>query len=485
MKHFYTLLFSVLFSLSSVFAADEQSFNFLNAISLEHTGNLVSGDDGIKAKKGDFCFELTRKDNDTETVVAQLFVSTASQTVNYLAGAYRIGAIGVYSYIYDENGNSTRLASGALMLECVGDTTTTIDETKTLTLPLYRIRLIDAKTTEGETVSFEANRIPAFGMDKQYYEEYRNDNTQHLDDWYFIPLDRQVQAENLDLVLYQTINRTKNDGVWLVQGLDPEDVLEGYAVVLVGASKSILGAEPSVLTVGNNGAPLTCIYKGAESITVEGGYGVVYLNQQADTIFDFYLKGTNATYYHVMMQSYPRYDNSFDTNEDFSHVYTSAYIHALKNEVSISVADDETAGEIVFYVNELDPDLVLPEGEYTVSADCEPWQVKASYGVDLATSYLDPTYFAVLVDGAADEMTFLTQGIVNVTHNDRQLLIQINGTNSNEKKIEVTIDLLVTDLEDTAIEHNAQPSRKIMEENGRIIILHNGNRYDMQGQMLP
>lgn len=486
MKHLYTtlLLFCVSVLLPASVWAEEASFDFLRAYSLAHTDQLASD---LPSKAGDFCFELTQSDDseNEESIYALLYVSTATRSTLRIAGAYRIGEIGIYSYVYPDAETTQRLVSGTLFLECVGDTVIEAVPGKEMTLPLYRIRLIDGLTTDGQTVAFEGKRIPGFGIDKQYYDENKQDSSRHTDDWFFFPMDQVLNTIDLELPLINFRDYTYTNGTWHAQGLDVEEFPEGnyYEVVIVAASRTILGAVPSVLTVGNNGSPLTCVYRKNEiEANIQSGYGIVY-EKDGSRIYEFYLFAEERAY-HLLMTLNQAYSLAGDTDEAMQQTFTRAYIEKEAGMVYVSAENDEAATELLFYVDDIDPVTILPEGTYTISQQRKAGMMQASPGVDQASYNLAPSYLTTLdEEGYADQMAFLQTGTATVSTINDQLYIEVEAENTHQKTILIHISYTPTALDDIFGDKKAE-LHKYLNADGQLIILRNGIRYNIQGQII-
>ena len=489
MKKIYTFVFllcSFAFVSTEAEAAESLSFNFLKAYNLENSGNLVSGENPIATKKGDFCFELSvRDENNNETIVAHVYASTATRTKEHIVGAYRIGAIGSFSYIY-EDGETLRCPSGSMYVECVGDTSIEFVEGKPMKMPLYRIRLFDVLTTTGRRLNLEGARIPAMCINKAEYDAMDQASLGTNDGWFYFPLDKPADAVEIPTAVYRYNNYTNTQGVWLVQGLNFE--LSKFEVVLVAEAADLTGAAPSVLTVGQNNSPLTVIYEYGEdfsestSITITSGYGVVWDGDDARH-YDFYLTATDKTVYHVTMAS--AYVISGDSQINVEHSYASANIYKENFSVYVYAQDDNSAVSMIFYVDGYDDDIVIPEGTYSINGSRQPFTIKASRGIEWASYLLDDSFFTTLdAEGYADEITYLRTGTVQVTNNGGLLDIAMDARNSLEKSVKINITTTVTDIRQTQADNAGTDAVKVLDERGNIVIIRNGIRYNLQGMQV-
>ncbi|GEM_PF-2863578 len=493
MKKIYTIILSLCFVLAAYAgntSAQENenafSFNFLVAYNLEGTGNLISGDDPVSVKKGDFCFELLQRDEeDNETIVAQIYASTATRTLEHLTGAYGIGAIGTFSYLF-EGEERLRCPSGSMYIECVGDTSIELVEGKpAVKMPLYRIRLIDVLTTTGRTINIEGARIPAMCINKKEYDEMQQTNETN-DGWFYFPQDKPYDAIEIETAVYDYKDYTASQGAWLVQGLNLE--LSNYEVVLVVSSRSLTGASPSVLTVGQNNAPLTCVYEYGEdfsevtTINIASGYGVVWETDTARN-YDFYLISTDNQVYHVRMLSY--YLMALDSQINIDKTYTSASITKENFTVGVTARDETSAVNMFFYVGSHGGDVLLPDGTYTISYDHQPGTVRASRGIEYASYSLDPSFYTTFdAEGMADEIAFLVSGTVVVTNSDGAINIAVDARNSLEKQVKINISAATTALPAVFGTDDYKDVEKRIGEDGQIVIIRGGKTYNLQGMQL-
>lgn len=159
--------------------------------------------------------------------------------------------------------------------------------------------------------------------------------------------------------------------------------------------------------------------------------------------------------------------------------YSSDYGHY----VSLVATDDKDAPTkeiyLLFMVEEEDPDIVIPEGEYAISDSYEIGTVVACPGV--SNGSVTPSFAGLLSEnGIQVPLWFLREGTVTVKNNNGQLYVTVDAKNSYGKIIDVTISDENSSVEGIQSEKETNKARKYIKDN-QIVIERNGVIYNTLG----
>ena len=128
-----------------------------------------------------------------------------------------------------------------------------------------------------------------------------------------------------------------------------------------------------------------------------------------------------------------------------------------------------------------DAETTIPAGTYTISDSQEPGTVLASSGY--SSQGLGYSFFInVDAEGYIElPMYFLVEGTVTVSEVDGKLAVEVNGLNSNGVAVHV-----VYGATDTAVEDVTTVGSDIKKclENGQLVILKNGVKYNATGSVV-
>ena len=138
---------------------------------------------------------------------------------------------------------------------------------------------------------------------------------------------------------------------------------------------------------------------------------------------------------------------------------------------------DRVLMALYFYAEHPDPDIVIPEGIYTIDNSEDYYSVNASDG-SIGTY---PTFFATHDGMNFTSMYFFVSGTVEVKNKQGKLYMEINALNSYNIPAHIIYDAtLSTDLEEVVISNKTQKQLN----NGQLLILRNGETYNVLGAKL-
>ncbi|MCQ2202778.1 MAG: hypothetical protein MJZ27_11960, partial [Bacteroidales bacterium] len=134
----------------------------------------------------------------------------------------------------------------------------------------------------------------------------------------------------------------------------------------------------------------------------------------------------------------------------------------------------------------IDPETIIPVGEYTIDDTYMPYTIQRSEGIiESASSVsISPSFIARRNDKDKQEINvlwMLYDGTMTVEYNDG-LEMHLVGTNSCNAPIDVTIIPSKTDLPYTSTP--LLPYTKKVLRDGQIIFEYNNNKYNILGTRL-
>jgi hypothetical protein len=136
-------------------------------------------------------------------------------------------------------------------------------------------------------------------------------------------------------------------------------------------------------------------------------------------------------------------------------------------------------------VEEADPDIVLPVGEYEINDSGDYNTVLAGQGIDMWMGMMTPGFYGFVNEEGyiLEPMYFLVAGNVVVSkNNDGTLRVEINAVNSYDVPVHLVYDASVTGLEN--LEVNDVVATKKMIVDGQLVIIRNGKAYNAMGAIV-
>lgn len=224
-----------------------------------------------------------------------------------------------------------------------------------------------------------------------------------------------------------------------------------------------------------------------QNYTVEEGSLVVDLAQDGTLTAEANIICSNAICYHIKMTS--EYNNHLDYDEPDTPVdrtyttednvtiddqsFSNGYIY-----FALTAADDSDMAAFFFYVEEPDPDIIVPVGVYPINYTEEYGTVQANPGV--LGDGVWPSFYAEMAEGnLAVPLWLLVGGTVEVSKDDNgNPHLEVNAYNSYGVPVHIVYDGTPTGLSD--IQSPTSDTQKILR-NGQLLILHNGETYTILG----
>ena len=146
------------------------------------------------------------------------------------------------------------------------------------------------------------------------------------------------------------------------------------------------------------------------------------------------------------------------------------------DKIKLEIMTDSELMALWFYVEYIDDEILIPEGEYSIDDSNNYWSVikgDGSLGKSFYSTH-DGEYFTSLY--------FLVDGTVVVSKKDGNLCFELNAVNSYDIPVHIIYDeSKTTDVHDTMVESVGY--KKILQD-GHLLIQHNGSTYNILGSRL-
>lgn len=185
---------------------------------------------------------------------------------------------------------------------------------------------------------------------------------------------------------------------------------------------------------------------------------------------------TGMDYDHDSEDFVAKLTNVEEVTPDYSSEYGS-YVSLIATD-----STDAPTKEIylLFMIEEEDPAIVIPEGEYIISDSYEAGTVVACPGV--SNGSVTPSFAGLLSEngGIQVPLWFLREGTVKVKNNDGNLYVTVDAKNSYGKTIDVIINENDSSIEQTQSDSNTGKVRKYIENN-QVVIERDGVKYNTLG----
>lgn len=152
--------------------------------------------------------------------------------------------------------------------------------------------------------------------------------------------------------------------------------------------------------------------------------------------------------------------------------------------VDVVAADMSDQMSLLFFANTTDPEVGIPAGVYPLSATPAYGTAYASQGY-VAGQGVWPCFYSTLVEEAGelylDKLYYMVAGQIEVGKVDGKLTMVIDAVNSYNVPIHITYNVT-----DTAVEDVTSVGGEIKKclENGQLVIIKNGVKYNATGSVV-
>ncbi|MBR1996491.1 MAG: hypothetical protein IJ989_04505 [Paludibacteraceae bacterium] len=139
--------------------------------------------------------------------------------------------------------------------------------------------------------------------------------------------------------------------------------------------------------------------------------------------------------------------------------------------------------DLIFFIDETDPDIIIPEGVYPFGAYGSKNHVLASRGMaqDSQTGeiYPLPSYYQTLDELSQPYGYFLVAGQVTVEKVDGHIVLNVDAINSNYLPVKILYDPSITAVENIETDSVTSVQKQII--NGQLFIIRNGETFSITG----
>lgn len=220
----------------------------------------------------------------------------------------------------------------------------------------------------------------------------------------------------------------------------------------------------------------------ANIATIEKGQAEVTVDKEKNVTLTGTFISNDSVRYEITLTTKvdkPRLDDDM-TSGEIDCVLTGNDITledytAENGSIFFDVLTDEALMALYFFVEESDPEIVIPEGFYSIDDSQNYWTVNASDGT--ISTY--PSFYATHDGLGFTSMYFFVSGTVEVKNKEGKLYMEINARNSYDVPAYIIYDgSLTTDVENVETE-DCDIKKQI--EGGQLLIIRNGKRYNALG----
>ena len=145
-----------------------------------------------------------------------------------------------------------------------------------------------------------------------------------------------------------------------------------------------------------------------------------------------------------------------------------------EDEVRLEIMTDRDLLAMWFYVEQIDDEIIIPEGEYSIDDSEDYWSVVAADGS------LGKTFYATHDGEYFTSLYFLTSGTVKISKKNGKLAFELDALNSYDVPVHIVYEASSpTAVDNLSTTEQVDSQKKIV--NGQLMIMRNGKAYNAQG----
>ena len=319
-----------------------------------------------------------------------------------------------------------------------------------------------------------------------------------IDLWYAVPLVKDTQEIHIYNATFY--NELEKDGYFAIVGTTADQSIE-FAISLLGNTvEDVPGTYVNDGMFGGftgenydfihfiGGSYSTYLAKWNETrhdydiLSIEKGQAQVTMDEEKDVTLMGEFIAEDGVMYHVTMTS--KVDKPRIQDDAMSGAVERIFIdenqlvieQLEEDKIRLEIMTESDLMALWFYVEYIDNEILIPEGEYTIDDSNDYWSViqgDGSLGKSFYSTH-DGEYFTSLY--------FLVGGTVKVTKKDGKLHFEMHAVNSYDVPVHVVYAPRETGFHD--IDINDVVSVKKMIINGQLIIMRNGKACNMMGMLV-
>ena len=316
--------------------------------------------------------------------------------------------------------------------------------------------------------------------------------------WYAVP--KVVQTVELDFPNATFYNELESDGYYALVGKTADKQYE-FAISLLGdTEEDIPGTYVNDGLFGGfsgknydflhfiGGQYTTYIAKwnadkkDYEIISIEKGETVVKMDDDQNIRLEGNFVGADGVEYKVTLSSKVDKPRIIDDATEGAVERTffnkdELVVEKLdEDEVRLEIMTDRDLLAMWFYVEQIDDEIIIPEGEYSIDYSEDYWSVVAADGS------LGKTFYATHDGEYFTSFYFLTSGTVEISKKEGQLYMEIHGKNSYDVPVHIIYDGSTTDVENIQTDDTMSSQKRIMD--GQLMIIRHGKTYNALGSCI-
>ena len=335
----------------------------------------------------------------------------------------------------------------------------------------------------GDTTYLSANVL---GFDAVVYD---------IDLWYAVP--EVTETQEISIYNATFYNELAKDGYFALVGTTEDKSIE-FAISLLGnTEEDVPGTYVNDGLFGGftgknydfihfiGGSYSTYIAKWNEErkdydiLSIEKGHATVTLDEDQEVTLVGAFVAENGVEYRITMTSKvdkPRIEDDAESGaveRMFVDEKQLTIEQQEEDKILLEIMTDSDLMALWFYVEYIDDEIVIPEGEYTIDDSGDYWSVIKGDG-SLGKSFYathDGEYFTSLY--------FLVDGTVVVGKKDGKLHLEMHALNSYDVPVHIVYDPTAT----TGLSNSPSPitnSQKLLRH-GQLLIEREGKIYNVQG----
>ena len=335
----------------------------------------------------------------------------------------------------------------------------------------------------GDTTYLSANVL---GFDAVVYD---------IDLWYAVP--EVTETQEISIYNATFYNELAKDGYFALVGTTEDKSIE-FAISLLGnTEEDVPGTYVNDGLFGGftgknydfihfiGGSYSTYIAKWNEErknydiLSIEKGHATVTLDEDQEVTLVGAFVAENGVEYRITMTSKvdkPRIEDDAESGaveRMFVDEKQLTIEQQEEDKILLEIMTDSDLMALWFYVEYIDDEIVIPEGEYTIDDSGDYWSVIKGDG-SLGKSFYathDGEYFTSLY--------FLVDGTVLISKKDGKLHLEMHALNSYDVPVHIVYDPTAT----TGLSNSPSPitnSQKLLRH-GQLLIEREGEIYNVQG----
>jgi hypothetical protein len=319
-----------------------------------------------------------------------------------------------------------------------------------------------------------------------------------IDLWYAVPA--VIDTQEIHIYNATFYNELEKDGYFAIVGTTADQSIE-FAISLLGNTvEDVPGTYVNDGMFGGftgenydfihfiGGSYSTYLAKWNETrhdydiLSIEKGQAQVTMDEEQDVTLVGEFVAEDGVVYHVTMTSKvdkPRIQDdamSGAVERIFTDENQLVIEQLEEDKIRLEIMTESDLMALWFYVEYIDDEILIPEGEYTIDDSNDYWSViqgDGSLGKSFYSTH-DGEYFTSLY--------FLVGGTVKVTKKDGKLHFEMHAVNSYDVPVHIIYEAPASEIENVKVENMMGASKSIID--GRFIIIKDGVVYNAQGAVV-